>query len=317
MEKYHSIFLLTGVTLFLSCQKVIEPKDLPEQDPRIVVNCILNTDENIHANISMSKSILSGKDYKYINNAICELYEDGVYIQNLVFTSNGDYAAPVFPKNNKQYTLKVSATGFESVNATTLIPPTFSAKPLETYDTVSSYYSRSRYGSGGESYINGETKYRVRLIDEPNVKNHYSIVPWVVLLDSLDQPLNYSVSITVVDYTSSRILGGETYYSGSIDIDDKTVVNGQEIVANIGVQIYVNENSNTKPVKNVQVFLQFQSVSEDYYKYKQTLLNQATMGVNLFAEPVLVYNNINNGMGILAGMTTTFVPAYSGKIRGN
>lgn len=309
--------ILSGalIVVICSCEKIIEPKNLPEQDPRIVVNCILNTDESIQTNISQSKSILSGKDYKYINNAVCELYEDDAYVQNLSFSSNGNYQLMTFPKAGKKYTLKVAASGFESVTATTQMPVDFNVKPAERYDTVVNYY-RTNYGSGSnlENQITGETRFRIRIVDDPETRNFYSISVRVTLYDSLGQALNYSVTPSLRSYNQANLSGDGGYYGDVMEVDDKTLVNGNEIQRNVGVYLNVTENNSKGRVKSVSVVFKIAALSEDYYRYKETLMNQAFSGVSFFAEPVQVYNNIEKGMGILAGINTKDLPAYSGEI---
>lgn len=318
MKKIKSIILLAPLAVCLSCEKIIEPKDLPEQDPRIVVNCLLNSDQNISADVSASKSIISGKDYKLLNNAVCEVYEDGAYIQNLVFTSNGHYFGSLIPKANKKYTLKVAASGYESATATTTMPDNTVIKPVERVDTVNFKYRLDRIGQSGDFYITGETKYKFRIVDDATLENFYSIVPSVFLLDSLNQPINYSITPTVLYYNGSNGLGGgPEYHDSSLDLEDKKIVNGNEIQGTIGIQFHLNQGSGSSlkpPIKRIVIYFEFQSVNEDYYKYKKTLLNQANMGISLFAEPVQVYNNIEQGMGILGGLSSTTIPVYNAAV---
>lgn len=315
MKKIKSLVILVPMAACLSCEKVIEPKDLPEQDPRIVVNCILVSGQSISADLSISKSIVSGKDYKLLNNAVCEVYEDDAYVQNLVFNNNGNYFGSLIPKANKKYTLKVAASGYESVTAITTMPDNPVIKPVERTDTINSKYRLDRFGQNGDFYISGETKYKFRIVDDPAKKNFYSIVPSVFLLDSLDQPINYSVTPTILYYDNSEGLGGGAqYYDSSLDLDDKKIVNGNEVQGTIGIQFYLNQSSggSVKPaIKRIVIDFEFLTVNEDYYKYKQTLLNQANMGISLFAEPVQVYNNVEKGMGILGGLSGTVIPVYN------
>src|SRR5438045_1388231 len=91
MKTKNNIFALTLALAFQSCEKVIEPKNLPEQDPRIVLNSILMAGDKVSTEISASKSIISGKPYKFINNATCVLYVNGNLTETLPFVKNGVY----------------------------------------------------------------------------------------------------------------------------------------------------------------------------------------------------------------------------------
>jgi hypothetical protein len=43
------------------------------------------------------------------------------------------------------------------------------------------------------------------------------------------------------------------------------------------------------------------TISEDYYKYKTTLQQQNHLSGDPFAQPLNIYNNIENGFGVFAG----------------
>lgn len=315
MNVKSSLFLLPILLLATSCEKVIEPKDLPEQDPRIVVNAIFSTSSYISANISQSKSIVSGKDYKYFSNAVCEVYEDDNYLQTLTYQSNGNYYTPVLPKAGRRYTIRVSASGFESVNAETTLPGDLDIFPLEITDTTDLGFRREPWGPDGGTMISGTLKLKLRIRDTPGQSDYYSIVPHVQFLDSLDQPLTYTTTVSIVSYNNSGNLGGEEYFDTSMDFTDDNTVNGNEVQRLVGVQIRQADSFGKPTVKSIRVQLEVQHQSADYYKYKKTLLDQVIMGPNFFAEPVQVYTNINKGMGILAGVNSTLLPVYTGIVK--
>lgn len=314
MSMFKGIITTASVLVLTACEKIIEPKDLPQQDPLIVVNSLIRTDESISAQISQSKSILSGKDYKYITNAVCELYEDGNYVQNLVYSSNGMYQAVFFPKAGKSYEFRVSAPGFTTATASTRVPVDLSVLPVDIIDT-SMHYRISNYGPGGTNFVNGEVKFRVRLIDEASVKNYYGIEPIVVLLDSMQQPIKTATNVTVINYGNTTALSGQEYFDKSMEFDDDGLVNGNQVQRNIGVQFSADEDPDDPRAKYVVVYFNIQNLSTDYFQYKQTVINQAFAGPNLFAEPVQVYCNVKDGLGIFAGINSTQVTAYSGQLR--
>lgn len=307
MRIFNYILLSGSLLAFLSCEKIIEPKDLPEQEPRIVLNSILSTDSVISATISSSKSILSGKDYKYINNAVCEVYEDGVYVQNLVFTGNGNYTSSVLPKAGKKYTIKVAASGFESVSAVTSIPATVVTTGAEVYDTAGITYSR--YWSNGRRIINGGTKIRFKIIDDASAKNHYHLSAFVKVFDSLGQAIPYEYIYPHISSSNTPFFNGYL-----IDLGKSEVPETKEIQIDVAIRVSFDEIDQAPRVKRIEVFLRIIDQNEDYYKYKQTFLDQADTRGGLFAEPVQVYTNIDKGMGILAGESITNIPVFSGPI---
>src|SRR4051812_25691540 len=110
------IFSAVVLVTAISCRKVIEPKDLPKQDPRLVLNCILYPDSLVSANISLSKSILTSKEYQYISDAACDLYENDSYIETLTSLGSGKYRSKLTAKANTNYSIKVAASGYAGVS---------------------------------------------------------------------------------------------------------------------------------------------------------------------------------------------------------
>ncbi|MES2679991.1 MAG: DUF4249 family protein [Bacteroidota bacterium] len=312
-NKYFAV-ALTGIVsgFFMSCEKIIEPKDLPQQDARIVVNSILVTDHFISAEISSSKSILNGKPYTYIDNAVCEIYENGVFKQNLLSAGNGTYISATLAKQNTKYTIKVSAAGYKTVEGSTSLLGGVSVTGIERYDTASANYFLSDFGNNTFN-INGSTKYRLKIVDDLAVKNFYSIRPLVLLFDSAgneitNEPSNASI---INNISGDGIFGGGGGYNNglTVEYDDLNLVNGKEVPVDVSVSLSFSSFS-TK-VSRIEVYFEVYNLNEDYYKYKTSLNDQLNTG-GLFAEPVRVYSNISSGMGIIAGASVSTFSAYSG-----
>jgi hypothetical protein len=305
--------LIFGLT---SCEKIIEPKNLPEQDPRIVLNSVIKSDSVFRANISISKSIISGKDYKVINDAVCELYANGQYFAKLINIGKGNYATDTMTKakTNTKYTLKVGVSGYKNVEGTSTVPGTVTVLRSVRYDTTNSRFFN--YTSPNGSNINGILKYRIYLKDDINTVNFYGIAPKVILLDSLGTVIPAIASV----YISSNIengLGGTYINNGlSLETDDKYLVNGNEVSFDVSLNITANVSQNANP-KSAEIRFDVSSYSEELYKYKVTLSQQSNTSGGLFSEPVLVYSNINSGMGIVGCINSQSVSIGKIAIRRN
>ena len=301
-------FLILLTIGFSSCEKVIEAKDLPQQDPMLVANSLVYADSAVRISVSSSKSILSGKDYKLIPQAVCDLFEDDVYLGSVNTNSNGLSVFPVIAKENKKYSIQVGASGYKTISASTMVPPKISITDIQRYDTTNSQYKFSDYSQGqGGKYLGGTGKFRFAIIDDITVKNYYKASPVVIVYDASGD------SRLVQDtYISSNVtgLGDGALYSGALGIDDQTIVNGKEVQVDISVTFnYPVEVFMFDPVR-VEVYLEVANLSQDYYKYQKTLNDQVSIGAGFFSEPVLVYTNIANGAGILAGANNRLLKIY-------
>lgn len=306
---YASLLLISG--LLGACRKVIEAKDLPQQDPRIVLNCLIFNNDSVRANITASKSILSGKDYKYLDNAICELYENDTYVEQLVNRKNGNFVGKKLAQSGKKYTLKVACAGYKSVEGSTTLGDSVVVKGIERTDSANYYFRKENLST--YQYIGGSVRYKVMIKDDIKIRNYYSIQPIVVLMDSLGAPVDFSITpyISLLNGDSNS---GVSYYGTSIETDDQTLVNGNEVRLDLDINFNIS-SSPLPPATSVQVYLVMGNISEDLYKYKVTTNKQAIESGGLFSEPVLVYNNVTNGMGIVGGVNSNVYFLHSGPLK--
>jgi hypothetical protein len=301
----HCVIVLLWI-FFAACEKVIDPGELPQQDARLVFNSIIYTDSVIKANISSSKSILSGKPYVFIDNAVVELFEDDLFLQILVNKKNGNYLSTVNAKSNKKYSVKVSAPNYNNITASTTMLGNISISNITKYDTSTAFYSLNSYG-GDQKYINGATNYKLKIIDDLTKTNYYGIRPIIEIYDDagekIDEP---GIYVTVQRNSGDNTFNNGGYNAPFIDIDDQTLVNGKEIEVDLSVFISGSFDSNLM-VGSIKIFLELYNINEDFYKYRSTLNDQTNTNGSFFSEPVMVYSNVSNGMGIFAGTNINIV----------
>jgi hypothetical protein len=302
MKKIKLLICLFAVFIFLSCEKVIEAKDLPEQDSRIVLNSLLFSEDLITANITASRGILSNKAFKDLDKAVCQVFENDAYLGNLINIQNGNFTSFFTAKVNNKYRLIVSASGYSSVTATTIIPPSVKYTNLERYDTLNYNYRLNQYSSTTKS-LDGTSKFKLKILDDLSTKNFYSIKPIVILIDSLGNTIeNDGYGLYIKNNNDEN-----SYDSNSFEIDDLTKMNGNQMTLDFDVSFYYNIPEN---LKSIRVYLEISNLSQEYYNYKTTLKKQAEAGGDFFSEPVLVYSNVINGLGILGGSSLTTFRIY-------
>ncbi len=301
MKKIKLLICLFTVFIFLSCEKIIEAKDLPEQDSRIVLNSLLFSEDLITANITASRGILSNKPFKDLNNAICQVFENDAYLGNLTNIQNGDFTGFFTAKANNKYRLVVSASGYSTATATTYIPGAVNYSAPERYDTINYNYKIDSFDS---SYINGTSKFKIKILDNLNTKNFYSLRPIVILIDSEGN------IIENIDYVTIKNNAIEDSFDNlSFEINDLNKINNNQISLDFDVKFSYYSLEKLK-IKSIRVYLEISNLSEEYYNYKITLAKQTEVGPSFFAEPVLVYSNIINGLGILGSASKTRLIIY-------
>ncbi|MFV0378277.1 MAG: DUF4249 family protein [Mangrovibacterium sp.] len=72
----------------------------------------------------------------------------------------------------------------------------------------------------------------------------------------------------------------------------------------------MNQQSYSFKPYQIEYWLEVVSMSEDYYKYQKSYINQVVNISNPFASSIEVYSNIENGVGIFAGYSRQMIHFY-------
>jgi len=53
------------------------------------------------------------------------------------------------------------------------------------------------------------------------------------------------------------------------------------------------------------LYIELKRLSEQYYRFQKSYLEHLQTGLNPFSDPIRVFNNIQNGVGVFAGASAT------------
>lgn len=275
------IAIITMLTVLFSCEKTIK-MDIKNERRRIVVNGFLNAQQPVRVNISKSQHILDNDSIHYISDAKVYLLKNETVLDTLIFSQDGDYLSHNFlPEVGVNYKIKISAEGLQDVEASDYIPDLV---PIISIDTSTVMYSGGGDGIMGST---GESREMLRC----KIKFH----------DPAGQQNYYQLWLHNPSY-SGGYEGNNTMY---FETDDTSVEN---FIMNYGaffndvlfdgknyeLNIYIDK------IYQGPVYFMLFSVSKSYSLYFRTLAN-SQQNSGPFTEPIFVYNNITNGLGIFAG----------------
>lgn len=296
--KNSSFFFLLSFCLFAfsSCQTVVD-LDLPEKKPSLAVNCFFNPDSVFLVNVSKSQYVLDNAAIKKIDNATVSLYEESSWIENLPFTSDGNYRSSINfrPQAGKNYQLKVSADEFNAVESSDAAPyPT----QIIRVDTGNFFFENQKY-----------FELKVRFKDNPAVKNYYQLQlftkNYFLNFDSLGNLVPDTNSFFQPSGFQSRdlIFDDINWFgnSGAMFTDELFSAKGEYEVSLYTYAYSDGYDSTMKAYVFDELRVDLKSVSKPYYNYVLSYQKYQMSNGNPFAEPVQVYNNIKNGYGIFAG----------------
>ncbi|MEM9832571.1 MAG: DUF4249 domain-containing protein [Bacteroidota bacterium] len=308
---------------FSSCETVVDV-DVPREAPRLVVNSFIGVDAPVAATISQSKFVLSNERLREVSGAEVTLLEDDQIVATLeetipdsdiITTPPGFYTTEFVPSAGREYTIRVSKSGFESVEATAFIPPPIPIANLR-YDTITAIYEEFDDSTGNFTTVQRPSLNQVWLgIDDPGDEENF----YEVLVQRYSTSYNFEQdddgNFIITD--TFRILVPVPLVSDDPVVDDNDdFFEGDNEVITSGVFLFSDEIFNGRlytfnfragqtfgfgQEEESEYFITLRTLSEAQYRYLLSVgLQEETEG-NPFAEPVPVFNNIQGGYGIFVG----------------
>ncbi|MBK7712603.1 MAG: DUF4249 domain-containing protein [Bacteroidales bacterium] len=280
----HLLKILAFIIFFsasLSCKKVIDI-ELPQPDPKIVVNSFFTEDSRIKVHLSKTIGILESIPPD-ITDASVMVRENGVIIDTM-YLESGYYYSHILAERNNNYSLEVIAPGLESIFCEDIIPEK---------TVLQSYICTDSVLIDEDGLTINELKLDFQDLSGPSF--------YEVELETHDVIYNYNMGVWF-EKNSDPIITS----TGLLDYNPQTLVFTDKMFdgKHCSVKIYFA----TDPWSDYNLKISFRSVSESYYKYKEkqfaylfSLHNDIFSGMS---EPINLYSNITGGYGIFAGYSS-------------
>jgi len=318
------LFLL----IFISCEKEIafSGKVL---EPQLVVNSFITPDSLVVAQITESRFFLNNEDtFRIVEGADVQLFVDNVFKEQMNDEKYGYYKSVYAPTAGETIRLVIAKTGFKTVSCETEVKKQTEILSVDTTVTLTESMPITSY-----SYPNTNSD----SIDTIGYSNSYI----------LDFTLKFKDPAETADYYRLDVKRQETFEDGSVVISDAVIdftdiVSGKKTSSGVNIfdggnaansyNVFSDEIFNGKeyPLKfkfkeysyyylpgkttindgsprsiKKELIVDLQAISRDYYLY---LKSRSASGNDIFfSEPVQIYNNVENGIGILGSYTNNIV----------
>jgi uncharacterized protein YaiE (UPF0345 family) len=278
------IILLSILVLTISCEKFID-MEIPDHGRKIVVNCFFSDTDTIIVNLSKSVFILDNSEFYAVSGALVRIFDNNTLVATCSEFEQGKYKAIGFvPQKGKRYKIEVVKEN-DTLFSTSILPQSIPFVIADTSLIVRDYNTYFRV--------------KINLNDPVGVKNYYMIQ------FSLDKTMDSLYYHDPFVYFSSDDKVIETYYeNGGIFSDALFDGKTKSISFDLNTYDFWNDTNKLK--------INLYSLSEEMYLYIVSYVAQQNTSFSPFAEPVIVFNNIENGYGIFAGYSvfsdTLFVP---------
>ncbi len=264
------VLFTIGIT---SCEKYIDFDDASKES-KIVLNADINPDSTFLVHLSRSLSVLDSRDLISLENGKVDVWDlEGNFVETLDHIGNGFYRGTTYPQDYGGYRIVADVEGYKSVQAVDSIPEKIVIKSIDTL------------GVSSQSNFE-ELKITIGFDDVPNKSNFYKIE--VYTFQSVNGN-SYGYPLAIRSDDVSLGLSGEGYYS-EVFFDD-VLFDGQskELI------FYVEDTRSYDDYLEVRLT----SLSESAFLYEKTYRAFTASNGNPFAQPVIMYNNVENGFGIL------------------
>lgn len=275
------IFLIIISASILSCQKVIDI-ELPETEPKIVVNSFFTENSRIKVHLSKSIGILQS-NFPECTDALVMVKENNTIIDTM-YLEAGYYYSHILAEKNKDYSLEINAPGVETAFCEDIIPEKIDLQGYVCSDSIL---------IDGDGFIINELKLDFEDLSGPSF--------YEVELEAHDVIHNYKMGLWFMKNSDPIITS-----TGLLDYNPRTLIFTDDMFDGKHCSVKIYFASQAYLDYNLKII--FRSVSEAYYKYKEkqfaylfSLENDIFRGMS---EPLNLYSNISGGYGIFAGYST-------------
>ncbi|TNE78537.1 MAG: DUF4249 domain-containing protein [Bacteroidetes bacterium] len=278
------LFLFLFAIVLTACEK----RDIPTQNiayqSKLVVNSLFDNENAFRVFVSKSESSLSGIRPQYLSNAEVLLFKNNVFIDTLDYDLvDNYYFTSEVAEVGAQYSVRVKSAGsLQEASAMATLPNLQNFGGLTYTDSI---------GVDGGGLITSQLN--LNFTDFAGQSNYYRL-----------SFLYFSPAT-------------QSFLPFDFDTDDEILLNPGTIHADDGSYLF-SDALFTGRTRNITIrfpqitatgtpryAVKFEALSEEAYRYITTLEQfQAQQSTNSpFQEPVLVFSNIQNGVGIFAGST--------------
>ncbi len=294
MLKFLSFILI--VFTFLSCTKELD-LEIPARETKVVVNSLFCPDSIMKIHVSLSSGIHQ-ENIPLVENAICNLYEDGVLVKTFDFQEDGYYNSNYMPIAGKKYRIEVEVPNFEKVWAESEVP----LLP----DSLSGTYFIDYINVWEDGY---STSVEIEFLDDKSKSNYYEPAFNSYIFEESKETDQSILSDSELDFLPTTYFFSDVLFNGQLK--KLRLVGGGKGVFSFGGSLFYDEFYKHN----------FKIVSEEYYKFRKSwtkhVFNQNTdlhyddpITLLFLGDPIEMYTNVQGGYGVFAGFNQEEIKIY-------
>lgn len=301
----------------VSCESVIEFRG-SEAEPKTVIYSLLHPDSLIRVSVAVSHAIFEERyEPKQIKDAVVRVFRDGLLIETLAYVTPEPrqdwYPADSYsryesvttrPDYGSTYRIEVEIPGLKAASGEAILPEPVPVIRIDTGSVIREW---------GERQLEVKVKFR----DPAGEENFYRMTARGTggeYFGSKDEPYRPFNPVMVTEADLSYGLWGEPlitpkqeddifgmYLQNTYSLFSDELIAGKEYDLTLR---YNYKRPDTKYYEFAHAYFMLHSISRDLYLYLKSFSAHTQTRENFLAEPVMVYTNIINGLGVVGAMST-------------
>jgi len=330
-KKYCVLMLVLFSVLITACTSEVEFNG-KEIEPKLVVNSICLVDSLLEVEVSATKAIPGFEEtFPFIPNATVKVFIDGEETEVLQCVNAADslkaksedlylarYSGKTKVESGKKYRIEVTHPDFKQVAKGEMTP----SKPV----SIESAFVEVVKNDDVMDYSSSKINASITFTDTPDEENYYYLDVYLRIGEGFRTSGNdgeEGFRVTVMDnFVSRKLTSSDPVFSNNNTPDN---ILGE--TSSIGYTVFDDKLLNGKPYElkfelyeywawdmaHVDttmggfyiVYFELQSITKDMYYYLKSISDSNESGMGLFTEPVQVYSNISNGLGIFGASSSS------------
>ncbi len=309
MGKLNILFLC--ILLMVSCERLVEDFEIKKPGDKITLNGFALADSIPKFYLTSNLALDDPISFTPITGASIVLYMNGEQADSLHINEDGWYTDEDYRfVAGNEYSVDVSAPGYRSVTAEFFVPAPPEMTVLDTNLLIETYPNCI---GCSELYL---LEFEMQFMNEPGIDDYYSVE--VIENSYCVEDEDHECEDFAINYSGWSFLGSNAPYIEAIRAYDN-----HYLVRNAGEEAWglvfyfsdrlLDEGINRLTFRgelNVYEFnkandniltLVFRKIDKPMFEYARSKGKNSNAEDNPFIQPVSIYSNVENGLGLVSG----------------
>lgn len=294
------IVSLVIVTLTISCKKEFII-DIASNYNIIVVNSFFTNEEKLSVTVTRSMAPQDNKNIQELSKARVSLFKDDSFLEYLTYSklandTIGQFQSTHIPQLNSIYRIEVANNEMKTVTGQSSIP-----QKVEI-ESDSAIWLK---------WINPEdSSFTIRFyfeftIPDPIQNNYYYFTISAPVFDTSNQTKEF-MSWQYAQILTSDLPNHELYINNAILFKDLQFSSTKKKITGTATMggkpdYFLYGLGNSYWLDKSKLRIKLHSLSKESYLFCSSFTKKMVAQDDIYAEPVVIYSNIENGLGLFAG----------------